>query len=252
MIRHARLSLSHSRRPDLTRRQTDVATVGSAYPPAGITRHGGDDETSVARTSGSDGTPGCEAALGSEDEESVDSLPTAGNEDLLRSNSASEDWISRSGTQDRSFSSGPRKRTSDSRASKTNPDATPMKWPGSARKVGYQIHYVIDGGKSRIILSVLVTTGEVTEKRPMLDLLWRSAFRWKIRPNHVTGDGKYGTVENIAAVEESGTRAYLGLQEAGGRGSDLFPKSAFTYDAEKDLYLCSAGETLRALGDAQD
>jgi transposase len=187
-----------------------------------------------------------------EDEESIDSLPTAGNEDLLRSNSASEDWISRSGTQDRSFSSGPRKRTSDSRASKTDPDATPMRWSGSARKLGYQTHYVIDGGKSRIILSVLVTPGEVTENRPMLDLLWRSAFRWKIRPNHVTGDGKYGTVENIAAVEESGTRAYLGLQEAGGRGSDLFPKSAFTYDAEKDLYLCSAGETLRALGDAQD
>src|SRR5215208_864528 len=65
MIRHARLSLSHSRRPNLTQRQTDVATAGSAYPPAGITRHGGDDKTSVARTSGSDGTPGCEAALGS-------------------------------------------------------------------------------------------------------------------------------------------------------------------------------------------
>ena len=65
MIRHARLSLGHSRRPNLTHRQTDVATAGSAYPPAGITRHGGDDETSVAPTSGSDGTPGREATLGS-------------------------------------------------------------------------------------------------------------------------------------------------------------------------------------------
>jgi hypothetical protein len=65
MIRHARLWLSHSRRPNLTHRQTDVASAGSAYPLAGITRHGGDDETSVARASGSDGTPGCEAALGS-------------------------------------------------------------------------------------------------------------------------------------------------------------------------------------------
>jgi transposase len=187
-----------------------------------------------------------------EDKEFIHSLPTVGNEDLIRSNSASEDWISRSGKQDRSFSSGPRKRTSDSRASRTDPDATPMRWSGSARKLGYQTNYVIDGGKSRIILSVLVTPGEVTENRPMLDLLWRTAFRWKIRPHHVTGDGMYGTVENIAAVEESGIRAYLGLHEAGGRGSDFFPKSAFTYDAEKDLYICPAGETLRALGDAQD
>ncbi len=71
-------------------------------------------------------------------------------------------------------------------------------------------------------------------------------------PHHVTGDGKYETVKNIAGVEEAGIRAYLGLHEAGGRGSDFFPKRIFTYNAEKDLYLCSAGETLRALGDAQD
>lgn len=31
-----------------------------------------------------------------------------------------------------------------------------------------------------------------------------------------------------------------------------FRKSAFTYHAEKDLYVCPAGETLRALGDAED
>jgi hypothetical protein len=32
----------------------------------------------------------------------------------------------------------------------------------SARKLGYQTHYVIDGGKSRIVLSVLVTPGEAS------------------------------------------------------------------------------------------
>ncbi len=191
---------------------------------------------------------------GPEEAGPVRRLPTAGNEDLIRSNRASEDWISRGGAQDRSFKGTSwRERTADTRASRTDPDATPMRWSGSARELGYQTHYVIDGGKSRVILSVLVTPGEVSENRPMLDLLWRTAFRWKLRPHHVTGDGKYGTIENIAAVEGSGIRAYLGLHEAGGRGSGFFPKSAFAYDAEEDLYLwCPAGETLRALGDAQD
>ncbi len=126
-----------------------------------------------------------------------------------------------------------------------------MRWSENARKLGYQTNYVIDGGKARVILSVLVTPGEVGENRPMLDLLFRTAFRWKIRPHHVTADGKYGTVENIKAVEESGIRAYLALHEAGGRVG-FFRKSAFTYDAEKDLYICPSGETLRALGDPQD
>jgi transposase len=186
------------------------------------------------------------------DEGSVHNLPTAQDEDLLRSNSTSEDWISRGGAQDRSFKGTSwRERTADTRASRTDPDATPMRWSENARKLGYQTNYVIDGGKARVILSVLVTPGEVGENRPMLDLLFRTAFRWKIRPHHVTADGKYGTVENIKAVEESGIRAYLALHEAGGRVG-FFRKSAFTYDAEKDLYICPAGETLRALGDPQD
>ena len=186
-----------------------------------------------------------------EDKGAVHSLITAGDKTLIQSNRARKDWISRDGKQDRSFTSGPRKRTSDSRASRTDPDATPMRWSGSARKLGYQTNYAIDGGKPRIILSVLVTPGEVSENRPMLDLLWRTAFRWKIWPHHVTGDGKYGTIENIAAVEGAGIRAYLGLHEAGGRVG-FFRKSAFAYDAQKDLYICPAGETLRALGDPQD
>lgn len=188
---------------------------------------------------------------GPEDAEHVRGLPTAGDEDLIRANSASEDWISRGGTQDRAFKGTPwRERTADTRASRTDPDASPMRWSANARRLGYQTHYVVDGGKARIVLSVLVTPGEVTENRPMPDLLWRTAFRWKLRPHHVTGDGKYGTIEDIKAVEETGIRAYLGLHEAGERGG-FFPKSVFAYDAEEDLYLCPSGETLRSLGDAE-
>ena len=97
---------------------------------------------------------------------------------------------------------------------------------------------------------MLVTPGEVSQNRPMLDLLWRTCSRWKLRPHHVTGDGKYGSIENIRAVEEAGIRAYIGLHEAGGRGG-FFPKSVFAYDTEEDIYLCPAGETLRALDDAE-
>ena len=187
-----------------------------------------------------------------EDEGSARYLPTAKDEDLLRRNRASEDWISRGGAQDRSFEGTSwRERTADTRASRTDPDATPMRWSENARKLGYQTNYVVDGGKARIILSALVTPGEVSENRPMLDLLLRSAFRWKLRPHHVTADGKYGTAENIKAVEHSGIRAYLALHEAGGRVG-FFRKSEFAYDVAKDLYVCPAGQTLRALGDARD
>ena len=70
--------------------------------------------------------------------------------------------------------------------STTDPDATPMRASEGETKLGYQTHYVVDGGKARVILNVLVTPSEVSENRPMLDLLWRTAFRWHIRPRRVT------------------------------------------------------------------
>ncbi len=44
-------------------------------------------------------------------------------------------------------------------------------------RLGYQTHYVVDGGKARVILDVLVTPAEVTENLPMLELLFRTRFR---------------------------------------------------------------------------
>ncbi len=40
----------------------------------------------------------------------------------------------------------------------------------------------MDGDKAKVILNALVTPSEVTENRPMLDLLLRTIFRWRLRP----------------------------------------------------------------------
>jgi transposase len=184
----------------------------------------------------------------SPDAPATDALPTAGEEALKENNAQkAKDWVSRDGRQDRSFSSGSRKRTSDLRVSTTDSDATPMLMGEGEAKLGYQTHYVVDGGKARIILAALVAPYEVSENRPMLDLLWRSCFRWRIWPHHVTADGKYGTAENIAAVEQANIRAFVGLHRSGGR-PNIFGREDFTYDPKGDVYVCPAGEPLHPLG----
>ena len=172
-------------------------------------------------------------------------LPTADDQELRTKKAAKSDWISREGRQDRAFKSGYRKRTSDSRASKTDPDATPMARSNSSTKLGYQTHYVVDGGKARVILGVLVAPSEVTENRPMLDLLWRAVFRWRIRPHHVTGDARYGTRGNVAAIEKAGIRAYVAIPNFDFRNTGLFGPGHFRYDARGDHYVCPAGQILR-------
>jgi hypothetical protein len=179
----------------------------------------------------------------------ADALPTAGEESLKENNARSENWISRNGRQERAFSSGPRKRIAERLVSTTDPDATPMRLGGEGEtKLGYQAHYVVDGGKGRVILNVLVTSSEVSENRPMLDLLWRTAFRWRLWPHHVSGEAKYGTAENVRAIESANIRAYVALHESGGKGKAFFGKGEFVYDPKRDLYLCPAGEELHRAG----
>ena len=100
----------------------------------------------------------------------------------------------------------------------------------------------MDGGKARIIVNALATPFEVTENAPMLDLLWRSVFRWRLRPAQLTGDTAYGTTENIAAVE--GQHPGLCAAERRRQARPYFSKELFAYDPERDLYRCPAGETL--------
>jgi transposase len=167
---------------------------------------------------------------------------------LAEANARQHRWIAGAGRQQREVLRWGYRRMADLRVSTTDPDASPMqhKNKGTSR-LGYQTHYVVDGGKARVILDVLVTPAEVTENLPMLELLFRSRFRWRLRPRSVTADAAYGTTENIAAIEKAGIRAYVALVDHEKRTS-LFGRDAFTYDAEKDIYTCPQGEFLRRRG----
>jgi transposase len=144
---------------------------------------------------------------------------------------------------------GTYRRTTDWRVSPTDPDAAPMR-TGSGTALGYHDHYVVDGGKARIILAAFVTPADVMENVPMCDLLWRVCFRRKLRPHHVTGDTTYGTVENIVAIERQEIRAYVPLSAAGYRAG-MFGDTDFVYDPPTYGYRCPGGQTLRFLSQSE-
>jgi transposase len=141
----------------------------------------------------------------------VVALPAASDRGLRAKNAQREDWISREGKPDRTIVRNGYRRRSDYELSPTDPDASLMQHKRGATRMGYHAHYVVDGGKARVILNVLVTPADVTENQPILDLLWRTSFRWRARVRRVTGDSKYGTKEIVAAVEKAGVRAYVSM-----------------------------------------
>lgn len=109
-------------------------------------------------------------------------------------------------------------RTSDRLVSTTDPDAAAMKTNGQRASLGYHDHYVIDGGKARIFLNALVTPADVMENAPMLPLLRRAMFRWRMTPKQVIADTTYGTADNIRELEESGIRGVAKRAAGGCRG----------------------------------
>lgn len=164
-------------------------------------------------------------------------------EELATDNATRHDWIAEEGRPQREVH-GAYQRTADLRMSTADPDATPVRLKGGGTHLGYHTHYVVDGRKKRIILSVLVVPGEVTDNQPLLDPIWRILFRWRIRPSQATGDMMYGTVEIIKALEDAHIRAYIPIAERGQRPG-YYGSAQFTYDAVHDQFSCPQGQILR-------
>jgi hypothetical protein len=175
-------------------------------------------------------------------------LPTALSAEqqavLTQQNEERHDWIERHGRPDREVTHGSYQRVADFRISTTDPDATIMLTKGDGRHLGYHTHYVVDGGKARIILAALVTPSEVMENQPVLDLLWRVRFRWKLWPRQMTGDTTYGTIDNIVALAHEHIHAYVPLPDFDHR-TPFYGQREFQYDPQQDVYTCPQGALLR-------
>jgi transposase len=143
---------------------------------------------------------------------------------------------------------GSYRRKSDLLVSATDPDATPMRTTGGHASLGYHDHYCVDGGRARVILHALVTPSDVMENEPMAAMLHRACFRWRVRPERAVADrvpyGRYGTIDNIRALEDAGVRAYVPLASWDDR-TPFYGPSRFTYDAERDEYRCPQDQPLR-------
>jgi hypothetical protein len=101
---------------------------------------------------------------------------------------------------------------------------------------------VVDGGKARIILSVLVTPASIMDNTPLLDMVDWVFARWELTPEIASGDAKLGTVPNLVDLDR-GMKACIPLPDLTNR-NQYYPASKFTYDSEKDQYTCPQGEIL--------
>ena len=88
-----------------------------------------------------------------------------------------------------------------------------------------------------------IRQAEVSAAKTMLD---RTAEQFDLTPSRLVADGGYGSAEMVGwLVDERGIEPHVNLIDKSERTDGTFSRSDFTFDTERDLYVCPGGMELR-------
>jgi transposase len=135
----------------------------------------------------------------------------------------------------------------DRMMSQSDPDAAMVRKGGGDSRARYQHHRAIDDAKG-VITAIETTPGSIAENKKLMGLIEQHETNTRCQIQTVIADHKYGTTENYVACQARGITTHMG--DAGskahtGHDHSIFGDQAFTYDGQRDVYLCPAGQTLK-------
>jgi transposase len=139
-------------------------------------------------------------------------------------------------------------KTNQKYISTTDPDASVTRRGKGKSRLKYQVHRSVDQ-KSEVITATEVTPGEVHESHRLEALIDTHEKNTETTVETAVADSKYGSIENYLACRDRGIKAHFAslekTQKGTGTKKGIFPKEAFTYNAETDTFICPAGQTLK-------
>lgn len=135
------------------------------------------------------------------------------------------------------------KRRSRKKVSRTDPESGCMKRPGKPGGFYYLSHQTADSDHG-IITAVTVTPGDVHDSRPYLEQL-EYVYQHVVPLKSAAADSAYDFPLAHRALEELGIEFFVVPQPAHDRTKVEWKRDAFTYDDQRDVYLCPNGKELR-------
>ena len=110
---------------------------------------------------------------------------------------------------------------------------------------GYSLNYLI-GMEHSVILDVEATPTRISKEVDATEtMIERTEERFALKPERLAGDVAYGTGEMLGWLVERDIDPHIPVWDKGKRDDGTFSKADFTYDGERDLYICPAGKTLK-------
>jgi transposase len=128
----------------------------------------------------------------------------------------------------------------------TDPAARYTAAPGGPAFYAYSTNYLVDLDAG-IIVDVEATpayrTDEVNATKTMID---RVEERFDMKPERLVGDTAYGTAEMLDwMVNDKQIEPHVPVMDKTERTDGTFGRSAFTFDAENNRYICPASKLLK-------
>jgi transposase len=124
-------------------------------------------------------------------------------------------------------------------------------WTAKANKrvqFGYGLNYLIDI-ENAVIVDVEATPArtydEVAAARTMIE---RTEQRMGLKPQRLAADTAYGTGKFLGWLVGAGIAPQIPVWDKSAREDRTFSRSNFTFDRERNIYICPAGKVLKTTG----
>ncbi|KHS81224.1 IS1182 family transposase [Pectobacterium brasiliense] len=130
----------------------------------------------------------------------------------------------------------------NTKVSTTDPESGFMHRDNKPQGFFYLDHRTVDG-KHGIITDTHVTPGNVHDSQPFIGRLERQITRFGLEPVAAGVDAGYFTAAVCHLTQEMGVALVPGYRRPN-KGQNAYQKKHFTYDPERDVYICPAEECL--------
>ena len=124
-------------------------------------------------------------------------------------------------------------------------------WTAKANKrvqFGYGLNYLIDI-ENAVIVDVEATPArtydEVAATKTMIE---RTQTRMALKPKRLVADTAYGTGKFLGWLIGSGITPHIPVWDMSERDDGTFSRANFTFDKERNVYVCPAGKLLTTTG----
>jgi transposase len=142
-----------------------------------------------------------------------------------------------------------------------NPDRNPPKvispsdpcsaWTAKANKrvqFGYGLNYLIDIANAVIVDVEATPARTYDEVAATKTMITRTEQRLGIKAKRLVADTAYGTGKFLGWLVEAGITPHIPVWDKSTREDGTFSRTDFTFDHERNVYVCPAGKLLKTTG----